>query len=303
MQLGAWRWPLLCFLRLRGRFFSAVAPDRRCSRSPRSARAGPDRSPPRNLTLDTLPGRRCSTTRSPCAASSTASGWRRRRRVLAVLIGACIAYIDLRTEGARTPAARLSRDPAAGAAGHGHGGRHPAGLHSSAASRSTARSGSCSWPMSRASCRSRRAAPTPPSARSIPRSRRRRGSRAPRGSHTIRYVLLPLARPGLIVAFLLVFIPAFGELSATILLYTGGTETIAVAIFRLNDLGQLEVVSALAVFTIAVILVVSLAAQLAVEPRRARGCRLARPGSSRAWRSSRSETAQALRCRARAERD
>jgi iron(III) transport system permease protein len=49
-----------------------------------------------------------------------------------------------------------------------------------------------------------------------------------------------------------------GELSATILLYSSGTETIAVAIFRLNDLGQLEVVSALAVFTTAVILVVSL---------------------------------------------
>lgn len=74
----------------------------------------------------------------------------------------------------------------------------------------------------------------------------------------IRLILLPLARPGLLVAFLLVFIPAFSELSATILLYTGGTETIAVAIFRLNDLGQLEVVSALAVFTIAVILMVSL---------------------------------------------
>ena len=42
----------------------------------------------------------------------------------------------------------------------------------------------------------------------------------------------PAPRPGLLVAFLLVFIPAFGELSATILLYTGGTETIAVAIYR-----------------------------------------------------------------------
>jgi len=72
-------------------------------------------------------------------------------------------------------------------------------------------------------------------------------------------VLLPIARPGLIVAFLLVFIPALSELSATILLYTSGTETIAVAIFRLNDLGQLEVVAALAVFTLAVILAVSLA--------------------------------------------
>jgi iron(III) transport system permease protein len=71
-------------------------------------------------------------------------------------------------------------------------------------------------------------------------------------------VLLPLARPGLAVAFLLVFIPALSELSATILLYSGGTETISVALFRLNDLGQLEVVAALAVFTIAVTLLVSL---------------------------------------------
>jgi iron(III) transport system permease protein len=77
-------------------------------------------------------------------------------------------------------------------------------------------------------------------------------------SQTIRLVLLPIVRPGLIIAFLLVFIPALSELSATILLYTGGTETIAVAIFRLNDLGQLEVVAALAVFMLAVILVVSL---------------------------------------------
>ena len=75
---------------------------------------------------------------------------------------------------------------------------------------------------------------------------------------TLRRVLLPLARPGLAVAFLLVFIPALSELSATILLYSGGTETIAVALFRLNDLGQLEVVAALAVFTIAVTLLVSL---------------------------------------------
>ena len=72
------------------------------------------------------------------------------------------------------------------------------------------------------------------------------------------HILLPLARPGLAVAFLLVFIPALSELSATILLYSGGTETIAVAIFRLNDLGQLEVVAALAVFVIVVTLLVSL---------------------------------------------
>src|SRR5262245_17709382 len=75
-----------------------------------------------------------------------------------------------------------------------------------------------------------------------------------------RRVLLPIARPGFLVAFLLVFIPAFSELSATILLYTGGTETIAIAIYRLNDLGQIEVVSALAVFTIGFVLLLSLVA-------------------------------------------
>ena len=69
-----------------------------------------------------------------------------------------------------------------------------------------------------------------------------------------RRILLPLSRPGLLVAFLLVFIPSFSELSATILLYAGGTETIAIAIYRLNDLGQLEVLSALSVFMIAVVL-------------------------------------------------
>ncbi len=55
------------------------------------------------------------------------------------------------------------------------------------------------------------------------------------------------------------FVPAFSELSATVLLYSAGTENIAVAMMRLNDGGKLEVVAALAVFTIAVILVVSLA--------------------------------------------
>ena len=63
------------------------------------------------------------------------------------------------------------------------------------------------------------------------------------------------------LAWLLVFIPALGELSATILLYTNGTETISVAIFRLSDLGQLEVVAALSTVLIAVILVATLFTQ------------------------------------------
>jgi iron(III) transport system permease protein len=93
---------------------------------------------------------------------------------------------------------------------------------------------------------------------------------------TLWRILLPLARPGLAVAFLLVFIPALSELSATILLYSGGTETIAVALFRLNDLGQFEVVAALAVFTIAVTLLVSLPLN-----RLSRSSRIAAPSTPR----------------------
>jgi iron(III) transport system permease protein len=84
---------------------------------------------------------------------------------------------------------------------------------------------------------------------------------------TLWRILLPIARPGLAVAFLLVFVPALSELSATILLYAGGTETIAVALFRLNDLGQFEVVAALAVFTIAVTLLVSLPLNWLLRPQ------------------------------------
>lgn len=78
----------------------------------------------------------------------------------------------------------------------------------------------------------------------------------------IRRILLPILRPGLLTAWLLVFIPALSELSATILLYTSGTETISIAIYRLNDLGQLEVVSALSVVLIGFILTLFLLLQL-----------------------------------------
>ena len=78
----------------------------------------------------------------------------------------------------------------------------------------------------------------------------------------IRRILLPILRPALLTTWLLVFIPSLGELSATILLYTSGTETISVAIYRLNDLGQLEVVAALSVVLIGAILGLLLLLQL-----------------------------------------
>ncbi|HSU05464.1 MAG TPA: iron ABC transporter permease, partial [Acetobacteraceae bacterium] len=79
---------------------------------------------------------------------------------------------------------------------------------------------------------------------------------------TMRLILLPLLRPAMLTGWLLVFIPALGELSATILLYSSGTETISVAIYRLNDLGQLEVVAALAMVLIGLILAAALLLQM-----------------------------------------
>lgn len=79
----------------------------------------------------------------------------------------------------------------------------------------------------------------------------------------IRTVSLPLVRPGLLAAWIFVFVPAFGDLSTAILLYSHGNETLAVAIYHLESLGRLEVVAALAIVGLAVTaLVVAIATWL-----------------------------------------
>jgi iron(III) transport system permease protein len=78
-----------------------------------------------------------------------------------------------------------------------------------------------------------------------------------------RTISLPLARPGLLAAWIFVFVPAFGDLSTAILLYSQGNETLSVAIYHLESLGRLEVVAALAVVGLAVsALVVAIAAKV-----------------------------------------
>jgi iron(III) transport system permease protein len=69
----------------------------------------------------------------------------------------------------------------------------------------------------------------------------------------IRLVLIPLLRSHLALTWLLLFISAVGELSASILLYAAGTETMSVAMFQLNEAGQLEPVAALAISMLAII--------------------------------------------------
>ena len=83
---------------------------------------------------------------------------------------------------------------------------------------------------------------------------------------TFRSVTLPLARPGLFAGWLLVFVPALQELSASILLFSSGSITLAVAVYNLYETGALEPVAALAIVTMVII-----TAAIAVATRVERG--------------------------------
>src|SRR5436309_7834565 len=60
---------------------------------------------------------------------------------------------------------------------------------------------------------------------------------------TFRSVTLPLARPGLFAGWLLVFVPALQELSASVLLFSSGSITLAVAVYNLYETGALGLVA------------------------------------------------------------
>jgi iron(III) transport system permease protein len=83
---------------------------------------------------------------------------------------------------------------------------------------------------------------------------------------TFRAVTLPLARPGLFAGWLLVFVPALQELSASILLFSSGSITLAVAVYNLYETGALEPVAALAIVTMLI-----LTAAIALATRLGRG--------------------------------
>lgn len=85
---------------------------------------------------------------------------------------------------------------------------------------------------------------------------------------TLKKITLPLMWPTMITAWLLVLMPAANELGGTVLLYSSGTETISIAILRLNDLGQFGPVAAMAVTVIAGLLLISALAQLLTRGRR-----------------------------------
>jgi iron(III) transport system permease protein len=78
---------------------------------------------------------------------------------------------------------------------------------------------------------------------------------------TFAEVTLPLTRSGLLAGWILVFVATLHEVSASILLFTGPTITLAVASFNLYDNGMLEKVCAMAVLTMVLTTAVLLAAR------------------------------------------
>lgn len=76
-------------------------------------------------------------------------------------------------------------------------------------------------------------------------------------------ITLPLMKGGMVAGWSLIFVQTIGELAATILLFSAGTETIAVAIYQRSEEGHFEEVAALAVLVlIASALVLGLARRL-----------------------------------------
>ena len=71
---------------------------------------------------------------------------------------------------------------------------------------------------------------------------------------SLRDVVIPLIRPGMVAAFFLIFLPALRELTTSVLLYGPTTRTIGVAIYTLNEDG--ETVYACALAGVAMLLIV-----------------------------------------------
>jgi iron(III) transport system permease protein len=70
---------------------------------------------------------------------------------------------------------------------------------------------------------------------------------------TMKEVTLPLIRPGLFAGWVLVFVPTIQELSASILLFSSSSITLAVAVYNLYETGHSERVAALAMVNVAII--------------------------------------------------
>lgn len=78
-----------------------------------------------------------------------------------------------------------------------------------------------------------------------------------RWGQAMRHVVLPLIRPGLVAGWFLVLIPTMHELTLSILLWSAGNETLGVAVFNLQEAGDIPATAALAMITIILVLAVN----------------------------------------------
>ena len=78
--------------------------------------------------------------------------------------------------------------------------------------------------------------------------------------HTLWSVTLPLLRTGLLSGWLLVFIPALRELSASVFLFTPRTHVITTVIFDFSDAGNYEAVSTMGVLMMVITFLIVLVA-------------------------------------------
>jgi len=86
---------------------------------------------------------------------------------------------------------------------------------------------------------------------------------------TLRDITFPLMRPGMIAAWILIFMSAFNELTVSVLIWSARNETIGVWIFLMQDSGFPGRASALAVAILPIILVMYLLTQWLSDDRAA----------------------------------
>lgn len=72
---------------------------------------------------------------------------------------------------------------------------------------------------------------------------------------TIKDITFPLLKPGIIAGWILIFLPAFRELTVSILIWSSGSETIGVLTFLMQDAGQPQRAAVLASLVIPIILI------------------------------------------------
>ncbi|NLJ80210.1 MAG: iron ABC transporter permease [Firmicutes bacterium] len=73
-------------------------------------------------------------------------------------------------------------------------------------------------------------------------------------AQTMKDVVLPLIKPGLVAGWILVFMPALRELTISVLLWSQGAETLGVVIYNMQDAGYTQIAAALSTVVLFVIL-------------------------------------------------